>query len=101
MLPVFNPVFILIATWAWPNSVENTESSFTDNSKQDRCNYKKKNTTKGLRQNLLYCTTCITNFEGILGFSVQSIILVKAETNKQIEIHQSWITNHDILNSCK
>ena len=57
MLPVFN-FFIFIATWAWPNSVENTESCFMDNSKQDRCKYKKNNQRFTAKFVVLHCTYC-------------------------------------------
>ena len=49
---------------------------------QNKTDVSTKKTTNGLQQNLLYCTAHIANFEGILGFSVQSIILLNAETNK-------------------
>ena len=42
---------------------------------QNKTDASTKKTTKGLQQNLWYCTAHIANFEGILGFSVQSIII--------------------------
>ena len=49
---------------------------------------------------MLYCSAHIANFKGILGFSVQSIILVKVETNKTdrnpaITNHKSQTMNFD------
>ena len=49
---------------------------------QNKTDVSTKKTTNSLQQNLLYCTAHIANFEGIVAFSVQSIILLNAETNK-------------------
>ena len=90
MLPVFN-FFIFIATWAWPNSVENTESWFTDNSKQGRCNYKKKTTTKGLWQKFVVLHHTYYKLRGDFRFFC-SVNHFSKSGNKQ---NRSQSTNHE------